>query len=86
MINYATNQVHYHHMRVPAACGVDEVDGGSRYVIDATQSASCSRPRPSATAHWFIDRAVDYATKRDPITEVGVIASVCFALRLGFRS
>ena len=35
MINYATNQVHYHHMRVPAACGVDEVGGGFPYVIDS---------------------------------------------------
>jgi len=43
--------VHYHHVRVPAAYVVGEVDGGLRYVIDSwTQSASCSRPRPSATA------------------------------------
>jgi hypothetical protein len=30
----STDLVHYHHVRVPAACVVGEVDGRRRYVID----------------------------------------------------
>ena len=51
MFSYATNQVHYHGLRVPADHVIGEVDQGFRYVIDGwNASGSCSRPRRSATA------------------------------------
>ncbi len=51
MINYATNQVTYHGVRVPADHVVGRVDAGFSHVVDGWNAErSCSRPRPSGTA------------------------------------
>jgi acyl-CoA dehydrogenase len=34
MFNYATNQIHYHGIRVPASTVIGQVGKGFRYVID----------------------------------------------------
>ena len=66
MFNYATNQVHYHHMRVPADCVVGEVDRGFTYVIDGWNAERILLASEAiGDGYWFIQRAADYATKRE---------------------
>jgi acyl-CoA dehydrogenase len=66
MFNYATNQVHYHGMRVPADHVVGEVDGGFRYVIDGWNAERILLASEAiGDGYWFIDRAVRYARDRE---------------------
>lgn len=66
MFNYATNQIFYRGMRVPAASVIGEVGKGFRYVIDGWNA---ERILLSAEAigdgYWFTSRAVDYANGRE---------------------
>ena len=58
-------------MRVPAACVVGEVDGGLRYVIDSWNAERILFASEAiGDGYWFIDRAVDYATKRAVFRQV----------------
>jgi acyl-CoA dehydrogenase len=66
MFNYATNQVHYHGMRVPADHVIGEVDGGFRYVIDGWNAERILLASEAiGDGYWFIDRAVRYARDRE---------------------
>jgi acyl-CoA dehydrogenase len=66
MFNYATNQVHYQSMRVPADHVVGEVDGGFRYVIDGWNAERILLASEAiGDGYWFIDRAVRYARDRE---------------------
>ena len=62
MFNYATNQVKYHHMRIPADSLIGTEGKGFRYVIDGWNaerillSAECI-----GDGYWFTERAVQYA-------------------------
>jgi acyl-CoA dehydrogenase len=82
MFNYATNQVHYHQMRVPADCVVGEVDGGFRYVIDGWNAERILLASEAiGDGYWFIERAVDYATKREVFgKQIGANQGVQFPL------
>lgn len=66
MFNYATNQVHYRGMRVPASGVIGEIDRGFRYVLDGWNA---ERILLSAEAigdgYWFTERAGDYACTRE---------------------
>ncbi|ALO68096.1 acyl-CoA dehydrogenase [Arthrobacter alpinus] len=66
MFNYATNQIFYRGMRVPAASVIGQVGKGFRYVIDGWNA---ERILLSAEAigdgYWFTSRAVDYANSRE---------------------
>lgn len=62
MFNYATNQVRYHGMRIPADSLIGAEGQGFRYVIDGWNAerillaAECI-----GDGYWFVERAVDYA-------------------------
>ncbi|WP_022884400.1 acyl-CoA dehydrogenase family protein [Glaciibacter superstes] len=66
MFNYATNQVTYKRLRVPASAVVGEVGEGFRYVLDGWNA---ERILLSAEAigdgYWFIDKATEYAKERE---------------------
>src|SRR3954454_16138988 len=66
MFNYATNQVHYHGLRVPADHMIGEVDQGFRYVIDGWNAERILLASEAiGDGYWFIDRAVRYARDRE---------------------
>jgi acyl-CoA dehydrogenase len=65
MFNYATNQVHYHGLRVPAENVIGQADHGFRYVIDGWNAERILLASEAiGDGYWFIDRAVRYATER----------------------
>lgn len=66
MFNYATNQVSYRGVRVPADHVVGEVDAGFRYVIDGWNAERILLAAEAVgDGYWFVDRAVAYATGRE---------------------
>ncbi|WNV77112.1 acyl-CoA dehydrogenase family protein [Geodermatophilus sp. DSM 44513] len=66
MFNYATNQVFYRGVRVPADHVVGEVDAGFRYVIDGWNAERILLAAEAiGDGYWFVDRAVGYATRRE---------------------
>ena len=66
MFNYATNQVSYQGVRVPADHVIGEVDAGFRYVIDGWNAERILLAAEAiGDGYWFVDRAVAYATGRE---------------------
>jgi acyl-CoA dehydrogenase len=66
MFNYATNQVRYHRMRVPADAVIGVLDAGFRYVIDGWNAERILLAAEAVgDGYWFVDRAVRYATERE---------------------
>jgi acyl-CoA dehydrogenase len=66
MFNYATNQVSYRGVRVPADHVIGEVDAGFRYVIDGWNAERILLAAEAiGDGYWFVDRAVAYATERE---------------------
>jgi acyl-CoA dehydrogenase len=65
MFNYATNQVWYKEMRIPAESLIGEEGKGFRYVIDGWNAERILLASEAiGDGYWFLDRAVAYATKR----------------------
>ena len=65
MFNYATNQVSYKGVRVPADHVVGQVDAGFRYVIDGWNAERILLASEAiGDGYWFIERAVAYANDR----------------------
>ena len=66
MFNYATNQVHYQGMRVPASAVIGEVGQGFRYVIDGWNAERILLAAEAiGDGYWFTRRGVDYANSRE---------------------
>ena len=66
MFNYATNQVHYRGVRVPADHVVGQVDDGFRYVIDGWNAERILLAAEAiGDGYWFVERAVAYAGERE---------------------
>jgi acyl-CoA dehydrogenase len=66
MFNYATNQVHYQGMRVPASAVIGEVGQGFRYVIDGWNAERILLAAEAiGDGYWFTQRATDYANSRE---------------------
>ena len=66
MFNYATNQVSYQGVRVPADHVIGEVDAGFRYVLDGWNAERILLAAEAiGDGYWFVDRAVAYATGRE---------------------
>ncbi|MCI9889906.1 acyl-CoA/acyl-ACP dehydrogenase [Micrococcales bacterium 31B] len=62
MFNYATNQVRYHGMRVPASAVIGEVGKGFRYVIDGWNAERILLAAEAiGDGYWFTERATAYA-------------------------
>jgi len=66
MFNYATNQVSYRGVRVPADHVIGQVDAGFRYVIDGWNAERILLAAEAiGDGYWFIQRAVAYANERE---------------------
>ena len=66
MFNYATNQVFYEGVRVPADHVIGQVDAGFRYVIDGWNAERILLAAEAiGDGYWFIQRAVAYANERE---------------------
>jgi acyl-CoA dehydrogenase len=82
MFNYATNEVHFHGMRVPADHVIGEVDSGFRYVIDGWNAERILLASEAiGDGYWFIERAVAYANEREVFGRpIGANQGVAFPL------
>jgi len=82
MFNYATNQVFYNGMRVPADHVVGQVDAGFRYVIDGWNAERILLAAEAiGDGYWFIERAVAYANEREVFgRRIGANQGVAFPL------
>ena len=82
MFNYATNQVRYHGLRVPADHVVGEVGNGFRYVIDGWNAERILLASEAiGDGYWFVERAVGYATDREVFGRpIGANQGVAFPL------
>jgi acyl-CoA dehydrogenase len=65
MFNYATNQVTYREMRVPASAVVGDVGNGFRYVLDGWNAERILLAAEAiGDGYWFTQRASDHAKDR----------------------
>lgn len=82
MFNYATNQVHYQGMRVPASAVIGEVGQGFRYVIDGWNAERILLASEAiGDGYWFTQRATDYANSREVFgRKIGVNQGVQFPI------
>ena len=65
MFNYATNQVAYRGVRVPADHVIGQVGAGFRYVIDGWNAERILLASEAiGDGYWFVERAVAYANER----------------------
>lgn len=65
MFNYATNQVHYEGLRVPASSLVGAEGEGFRYIIDGWNAERILLAAEAVgDGYWFVDRAGAYARER----------------------
>ena len=66
MFNYATNEVRYHDMRVPASALIGEEGQGFRYVLDGWNAERILLAAEAVgDGYWFIARATAYANSRE---------------------
>ncbi|MET8786857.1 acyl-CoA dehydrogenase family protein [Streptomyces sp. NPDC049097] len=66
MFNYATNQVWYKEMRIPADSLIGEEGKGFRYVIDGWNAERILLASEAiGDGYWFLDRAIAYAKERN---------------------
>jgi acyl-CoA dehydrogenase len=82
MFNYATNQVFYRGMRVPADHVIGQADAGFRYVIDGWNAERILLASEAVgDGDWFIRRAVAYADEREVFgRRIGANQGVAFPL------
>jgi acyl-CoA dehydrogenase len=65
MFNYATNQVWYKQMRIPASALIGEEGEGFRYVIDGWNAERILLASEAVgDGYWFLDTAIEYANNR----------------------
>ncbi len=82
MFNYATNQVHYQGMRVPASAVIGQVGKGFRYVLDGWNAERILLASEAVgDGYWFTDRAVAYANSREVFgRQIGANQGVAFPI------
>ena len=82
MFNYATNEVRYDHMRVPASALIGEEGRGFRYVLDGWNAERILLAAEAVgDGYWFVDRAVAYASTREVFGRpIGAHQGVAFPL------
>jgi acyl-CoA dehydrogenase len=65
MFNYATNEVRYRELRVPASSLIGEAGQGFRYVIDGWNAERILLAAEAiGDGYWFTERATSYANTR----------------------
>jgi acyl-CoA dehydrogenase len=82
MFNYATNEVSYRGVRVPADHVVGQVDAGFRHVVDGWNAERILLAAEAiGDGYWFIRRAVAYACEREVFGRpIGANQGVAFPL------
>jgi acyl-CoA dehydrogenase len=82
MFNYATNEVSYRGVRVPADHVVGRVDAGFRHVVDGWNAERILLAAEAiGDGYWFVERAVAYATEREVFGRpIGANQGVAFPL------
>lgn len=82
MFNYATNQVTYRGLRVPADHVVGEVDAGFRQVVDGWNAERVLLAAEAVgDGYWFVERAAAYASTREVFGRpIGANQGVAFPL------
>ena len=66
MFNYATNEVRYRGLRIPAASLIGEEGEGFRYVLDGWNAERILLAAEAiGDGYWFTDRASEYAGRRE---------------------
>src|SRR4051812_15715729 len=66
MFNYATNEVRYRGLRVPASALIGEAGQGFRYVIDGWNAERILLAAEAiGDGYWFTERATAYANARE---------------------
>ena len=82
MFNYATYEVHYRGLRVPADHVVGEVDAGFRDVVDGWNAERILLAAEAiGDGYWFVDRAARYASGREVFGKpIGAHQGVAFPL------
>ena len=66
MFNYATNEVRYRGLRIPAAARIGEEGEGFRYVLDGWNAERILLAAEAiGDGYWFTDRASEYAGRRE---------------------
>jgi len=66
MFNYATNEVRYRGLRIPAAALIGEEGEGFRYVLDGWNAERILLAAEAiGDGYWFTDRASEYAGRRE---------------------
>ncbi|KQY78126.1 acyl-CoA dehydrogenase [Microbacterium sp. Root1433D1] len=65
MFNYATNQVFYKEMRIPAESVIGEIGGGFGHILDGMNAERIIVAAEAVgDGYWFVDRASKYAKER----------------------
>src|SRR4029079_8679822 len=82
MFNYATYEVHYRGLRVPADHVVGDVDAGFRNVVDGWNAERILLAAEAiGDGYWFVDRAARYASGREGFGQpIGAHQGVAFPL------
>ena len=82
MFNYATNQVRYRGLRVPASSLIGEEGQGFRYVIDGWNAERILLAAEAiGDGYWFTERATAYANEREVFGRpIGVNQGVQFPI------
>ena len=66
MFNYATNEVRYRGLRIPAAALIGDEGEGFRYVLDGWNAERILLAAEAiGDGYWFTDRASEYAGRRE---------------------
>jgi acyl-CoA dehydrogenase len=66
MFNYATNQVWYKQMRIPASALIGQEGNGFRYVIDGWNAERILLASEAiGDGYWFLQTAIRYANNRE---------------------
>ncbi|MBE2320749.1 acyl-CoA/acyl-ACP dehydrogenase [Solirubrobacter sp. CPCC 204708] len=82
MFNYATNQVRFYGLRVPASSLIGEEGRGFRYVLDGWNAERILLAAEAiGDGYWFTERAVRYANAREVFGRpIGVNQGVQFPI------
>ena len=86
MFNYATNEVLYRGMRIPASCLIGQEGQGFRYVIDGWNAERILLAAEAiGDGYWFTQRATAYASSREVFDrKIGANQGVQFPLADGY--
>ncbi|PNH78167.1 acyl-CoA dehydrogenase family protein [Arthrobacter sp. AFG20] len=88
MMNYATNQLHYHGLRVPKTALIGEEGQGFKYVLDGWNAERILLAAEAiGDGYWFAERATAYASETERFgTPIGANQGVQFPIAEAYMS